>query len=418
MSHKATNWAVEQRGLKPGTKIVLWHLADRHNKDHGCFPSQALLANDCEMSRASVNNHLNTLEEHGLIRRVQTRNSKTFKQENTRYLLAFEDDFTTKNTGVENGGNPQKPCPEIGHGNEHGPMSKNEQIPCPKNSDSRVQNLDTNPVKEPGTQPGNAHARDERELEARSKKQIDNMFWKLVKDWPKLKGMPKAKARVPFEQLSEKEQDEALEKRDVWFDLLKSQDKDHVPAPSTYCREKLWKDIPEDFGKNALQGETSAAPPFGKKWGAIRFSCLMLEPTGSLPKLTSGQEQMITQGLYSRDDLLREKRAMHGWPRVNTMHERAIHGRKGVACDPALAGLTDLFGQVHRGSPAWIAWRDLHAKKGWPWFGPDRDCPEWVWMPAPPDAPETYSNPFAEVRAALARFEAEHAHITERQAAE
>ena len=46
MSHKATVWAIQQRGLKPATKIVLWFLCDRHNPDFGCFPTQARLADD------------------------------------------------------------------------------------------------------------------------------------------------------------------------------------------------------------------------------------------------------------------------------------------------------------------------------------------------------------------------------------
>ena len=57
MSHKATLWAIEQRGLKPTTKIVLWHLCDRFNPDFGCFPSQARLAADCEISRSTLNDH-------------------------------------------------------------------------------------------------------------------------------------------------------------------------------------------------------------------------------------------------------------------------------------------------------------------------------------------------------------------------
>ncbi len=39
MSHRATNWAIQQRGLPPAAKLVLWHLCDRHNPDFGCFPS-------------------------------------------------------------------------------------------------------------------------------------------------------------------------------------------------------------------------------------------------------------------------------------------------------------------------------------------------------------------------------------------
>lgn len=95
MSHKATNWAIEQRGLKPIAKVLLWRLADRHNPDFGCFPDQASLAHDCEISRASVNRYLAELEERGLIRREQRIHPDTKKQMTTRYVLAFEDDFGT-----------------------------------------------------------------------------------------------------------------------------------------------------------------------------------------------------------------------------------------------------------------------------------------------------------------------------------
>lgn len=54
MCHFATNWAIRQRKLKPTTKIVLWHLCDRHNPDYGCFPAQNRLAHDCEISRAAM----------------------------------------------------------------------------------------------------------------------------------------------------------------------------------------------------------------------------------------------------------------------------------------------------------------------------------------------------------------------------
>ena len=68
MSHAATTWAIQQRGLKPATKIVLWFLCDRHNPDFGCFPTQARLAEDAEMSISALNDHLSTLEGLGLPR--------------------------------------------------------------------------------------------------------------------------------------------------------------------------------------------------------------------------------------------------------------------------------------------------------------------------------------------------------------
>ena len=131
MSHKATNWAILQRGLMPATKLVLWYLCDRHNPDYGCFPSQDQLAADAEISRASLNVHLEKLETAGLIRRQRRVDEDTRKQRSTRYILGFEDDFG------------REPCPESGHGNG--------RKPCPDFAKSRVQNLDTNLVREPVT---------------------------------------------------------------------------------------------------------------------------------------------------------------------------------------------------------------------------------------------------------------------------
>jgi len=102
MSHKATVWAIQQRGLKPATKIVLWFLCDRHNPDFGCFPTQARLADDAEMSISALNDHLAKLQELRLIHRVRAEDPRTHKRLATRYILGFQDGF------------PQEPTPETG----------------------------------------------------------------------------------------------------------------------------------------------------------------------------------------------------------------------------------------------------------------------------------------------------------------
>jgi DNA-binding MarR family transcriptional regulator len=84
MSHKATVWAIQQRGLKPATKIVLWFLCDRHNPDFGCFPTQERLADDAEMSISALNAHLAKLEELRLIHRVRVHDPRTHKRQATR----------------------------------------------------------------------------------------------------------------------------------------------------------------------------------------------------------------------------------------------------------------------------------------------------------------------------------------------
>lgn len=110
MSHKATNWAVEQRGIKPIAKVLLWHLADRHHPENGCFPSQSALASSCEISRASVNRHLDELEAAGLIRREPRTDPETKKQLPTRYFLAFEDGFDTQDVVVRVSNSDTAPC--------------------------------------------------------------------------------------------------------------------------------------------------------------------------------------------------------------------------------------------------------------------------------------------------------------------
>ena len=175
MSHEATNWAIKQRGLKPTTKIVLWHLCDRFNPDYGCFPSQDRLAEDCEISRSTLNEHLGQLEAAGLLRRVPRLHPVTKRQMPTRYILGFELGFTPHvpdpcpETGhgiaddSETCAEPApfeddapaepEPCPETGRGCGDRAVSDFPADPCPENAESRVRNPDTNPVREPLSKP-------------------------------------------------------------------------------------------------------------------------------------------------------------------------------------------------------------------------------------------------------------------------
>lgn len=152
MSHKATVWALDQRSIKGTTKIVLWHLCDRYNPEHGCFPSQELLAYDCQVSRSGLNNHLLHLEKCGLVRRERRIDPITKRQMSTRYILGFEDGFTpalSAQISADDAPSAEKPCPDFAHG----AVSRNPADPCLENSPSRVQNLDTNLVREPLREP-------------------------------------------------------------------------------------------------------------------------------------------------------------------------------------------------------------------------------------------------------------------------
>ncbi len=175
MSHEATNWAIKQRGLKPTTKIVLWHLCDRFNPDYGCFPAQSRLAHDCEISRSTLNDHLGHLEAVGLLRRVPRIDPATKRQLPTHYILGFEPGFTPapavpcpvtghgSERDAEGRANVEdlalcvgidgEPCPDFGYGIDVEAVSDFRAEPCPENAESRVRNPDTNLVREPLSKP-------------------------------------------------------------------------------------------------------------------------------------------------------------------------------------------------------------------------------------------------------------------------
>ncbi|AMY71301.1 helix-turn-helix domain-containing protein [Frigidibacter mobilis] len=197
MSHDATNWAIKQRGLKPTTKIVLWHLCDRFNPDYGCFPSQDRLAHDCEISRSTLNDHLGQLEAVGLLRRVSRIDPVTKRQLPTRYILGFEPGFTpAKPTPCPESGHGHDaarkcsdaaldlainapagalPCPESGHGSGARAVSDFCPEPCPENGQSRVRNPDTNLVREPLSKP----VKEEEGAQAREA-EFDRFFAELL----------------------------------------------------------------------------------------------------------------------------------------------------------------------------------------------------------------------------------------------
>jgi hypothetical protein len=155
MSHDATNWAIKQRGLKPATKLLLWQLADRHNKDtKRCDPSQEGLADDTEMSRASVNRHLDALERRCLIRRVAGIDPRTKRQQRTAYILGCDTDLSVPDLSSDAvSQNATRDDAGAVSQNETRAVSQKTPEPCLKNGDSRVSNCDTNLVREPVIQP-------------------------------------------------------------------------------------------------------------------------------------------------------------------------------------------------------------------------------------------------------------------------
>lgn len=242
MSHKATNWAIRQRGLRPAAKIVLWHLADRYHPDHGCFPSQGTLAHDCEMSRASLNRALADLEDAGLIRRENRTDPTTGKRLSTRYHFAFEESMSQNETRGD-----------AMSQDDTRSMSQNEADPCLKIAQFHVSPVRHKPVIEPVREP----VRGEKEPSLFSAEDGDSAIGRQppchaektddFEEW--WKTYPKSRNR-PSKRLTQQKFRAALKK--VSFDDLmratrayasecEGRDPKYVAQPTTWLNQERWE---------------------------------------------------------------------------------------------------------------------------------------------------------------------------------
>jgi Helix-turn-helix domain len=90
MSHIASYWAIEQRGISPTAKLVLMVLADYHNSETGgCYPSKAALAEKCCCSERTIVNATQELALAGLITLV-SRQDEFGRQRSNQYMLNIQ----------------------------------------------------------------------------------------------------------------------------------------------------------------------------------------------------------------------------------------------------------------------------------------------------------------------------------------
>lgn len=279
MSHDATNWAIKQRGLKPALKVVLWNLCDRYHPDNGCFPSQDTLAADCEVPRSTLNVYLKELEDAGLIAREQRREKGSNRQERTRYRFPFEADFPATSA--------EKPGPETGHG----AVSRNGQEPSPENGKSRVQNLDSNPVREPVTEPvTRAGAVTPDELKILEKRHDALRLGRNGKSWPDVLNQSKDWSFRQFLALDEEDRLLAEQFRDTYLAAcpkVKAGDRKGEPDAvilGVYLRDKLFRDVQamalkrQETGSSVQRDGEKSAVAYGPVHSAMHFRILLDGP--------------------------------------------------------------------------------------------------------------------------------------------
>lgn len=371
VSHAATNWAIQQRGLKPATKIVLWHLADCHNPAHGCFPSQDYLSEQCELSRSSLNDHLAALEARGLIRRDRQRNEATRRQERTRYRLAFEAGFEPADAEI--------PSPEFGHG-DAAPVSENGAEPCPENTESRVRNSDTNPVREPVREPVEREGARERDgdgqpetavpAETRGRADFDKRVQRFCSGggyaggtWPDWDQVSFGFIRDRFADLAPGERADAERWRDAY--LLDCRDRKSKPMGlGVFLRDRAWNALEPVLLQRAERLRSAQLAPEDRAKPDGWAACL--GPVGMawlFAELLKGQPAGVVEpgGLWTENRLKAEWPAVWNW-------KAHLHGKGGAVFAERWHAFKGAMEAVPVGTAMHAAWIGHFERQGWPWL--------------------------------------------------
>ncbi len=391
MSWKASAWAKEQRLGSPAAKAILLCLADYADAEKAaCWPSQEQLSQDAEVSERTTREWLQRLEDWGLIARTRRTRRNGARAAD---MIVLKLDVSVLD-GVERCRSGKGSDAAVTDGlpaESAGRTNRQPDADLPEVDDTPTGNQFRAYKEEPPIEPtsrtsqrAREGARERDDLEnpedgspSEDPKSVERAFWRVVKDWPGFAGMPKKPAMRPWFALTADERADAERKRDRWFALLKSQGKRHVPAPSTYFSEKLWKGVvlPEERAPENL-----LAKPWGALWGLVRVKQFLTVEPKDAPPMTAAQRRMIDQGVIDADEVLRERQARYGWPVVNAMHERAAN-RQGVSVAPALQAFAGLMEPVPVGSERWEEWKLFHGRKGWPWL-PNTGEQRVVYFPA------------------------------------
>lgn len=210
MSHYMTALAMKQQGLKPATKIVLYWLADHHNGETGkCFPSIKRLAELSEMSRRSVEGHLETLEKLGLITRTQQFRDTGGKSTNS-YIL----ELTGTYENISDAQNLRMVCEKSAHGDTQ---------------NLRMNNLVSNNLGK------------ETNISSSDDDGVDYYFDQLWSLYPRKIG--KGQARKAFKAASKKiDFYDLLPKLMDFVNTLEGKDKQYMPHLATWLNGERWTD--------------------------------------------------------------------------------------------------------------------------------------------------------------------------------
>ncbi|MDS1135583.1 helix-turn-helix domain-containing protein [Nitratireductor indicus] len=363
-------WIVTDPRLKGRDLQVLCLLGRHIDKAGWCFRSQVKMAKQLACARSTVQSSLDRLMKIGVVER-RAGDSRDGRDVSYHYRVVFDrsvaaatfgeweqiDGDDDDETGCRYTGTPADiPAP---------PAAPGSAPPAGSGSAPYKNDPNITPPAEPEREVRASEREDGQSDGQANRKSVERAFERAFQAWPTSIGDSRPEALKAWIDLTAEEREGAFAEAGRYAEAARATGRKHLCSHAVYLREKRWLALPP-----RVEAERPAfvlARPYGKLWGVARLKTLLAGPTGPVHALTKIEETLVSQGRYSAEELLAEKRVKSGFPAINAMHEKAAN-RQGVTVSTKLEPLAAMLEPVPVDSERFEEWKLEHARRGWPWF--------------------------------------------------
>ncbi|WP_244441412.1 MULTISPECIES: helix-turn-helix domain-containing protein [Rhizobium] len=225
---------------------------------------------------------------------------------------------------------------------------------------------------------------------------VERAFRRWYAKWPTRDKDSEYAARKAWQKLSPEQRAECIAKSPTYIERAEKA-KISVPWAGAFLTGRDWEKLEDPKSDVALPIVHGA---YTRAWHAGRCAELLKPPPATMPALPPLLRALVAKGGEKAEAILRERRVKHGWPKVNTMDERA-QDHKGMTVPPSIFRISEGFTSTRRNGELCAAWERYFARCGLPWV-PAPAGVEWFFFP-PIAADATDLD--AAVREAWAAFE-------------
>ncbi|HCJ70840.1 helix-turn-helix domain-containing protein [Agrobacterium pusense] len=229
-------------------------------------------------------------------------------------------------------------------------------------------------------------------------KAVMRAFRRWYGDWPTRKEDSTYAAEKAWQLLTPTQRAECIAKSPIYVERAKATKGVKVPWAGPYLTGRDWEKLDDPKSDVALPVVHGA---FTRAWHARRCAELLQPMTAAMPQLAPFLRQIVDAGGEKAEATLRDHRRKYGWPKVNTMDERASD-RKGVTVPPSIFRVSETFEKAQRGGDLARAWARFFERAGLPALNAP-DGVDWLFFPPTPSEPTDLDMAVAEAWAIFER---------------